>query len=369
MKLELHRDPAVFETLKVDWNTLAEKGVTRVPFVSAEYQRAWWQHRGGGEWPEAELLVITARADEGQLIGIAPLFFAKNLDGRPALLFVGSIEISDYLDLVVAREQADSFCAALLDRLTEPDVPDWEVLDLYNIPESSPTRSALARAARDRGWPSVEQVLQPVTVITRPDSWEAYLALLDKKERQEIKRKLRRASGNEEAMTWYRVGPEHNLQAELEAFLELMALNDGKARFLTPVMYAQFTETIRVLHEKRWLLLAFLKINDDRAAAYLCFDFGNRLWVYNSAIDPRFSSLSVGWVLLAHLLQWAIENRRAAFDFMRGPEDYKLRFGGVPGKIYRLQISRRLTIEELGGEPACLMNEFEADFFPPVRDA
>ena len=76
---------------------------------------------------------------------------------------------------------------------------------------------------------------------------------------------------------------------------------------------------------------------------------------------------TVGWVLLAHSLQWAIENRRAAFDFMRGPEDYKLRFGGVPGKIYRVQISRRLTVEELGGEPACLMNEFEADFFPPAE--
>jgi len=367
MKLELHRDPTVFEKLKLEWNALAEKGVTRVPFVWAEYQSAWWKYCGGGEWSQAELLVVTARATDSTLLGVAPLFFAKNLDGRPALLFVGSIEISDYLDLVVAREQMDAFCAALLDRLTEPDVPDWEVLDLYNLPESSPTRSALARAARKCGWQAVEQVLQPVPVIALPDSWEAYLATLDKKERQEIRRKLRRASGNDETMTWYRVGPEHDLAAEAEAFLKLMALNDGKARFLTPLMHAQFTETIRVMHEKDWLLLAFLKINDERAAAYLCFDFGNRLWVYNSAIDPRFSSLSVGWVLLAHLLQWAIENRRAAFDFMRGPEDYKLRFGGVPGKIYRVQISRRLTVEELGGEPACLMNEFETDFFPPAE--
>ena len=106
------------------------------------------------------------------------------------------------------------------------------------------------------------------------------------------------------------------------------------------------------MHAKGWLLLAFLKINDERAAAYLCFDFGNRLWVYNSAIDSRFSSLSVGWVLLAHLLQWAIENRRAAFDFMRGPEDYKLRFGGVPGKIYRSQISRRQR-EQKCERPRC----------------
>jgi CelD/BcsL family acetyltransferase involved in cellulose biosynthesis len=165
MKLELHRDPAVFENLKSEWNALAEKGVSRVPFVWAEYQRAWWRYCGGGEWPLAELLVVTARATDGQLLGIAPLFFAKNLDGRLALLFVGSIEISDYLDLVVAREQVDAFGAALLDRLTEPDVPDWEVLDLYNLPESSPTRSARARAPQVGGWGAVEQVRQPAPGI------------------------------------------------------------------------------------------------------------------------------------------------------------------------------------------------------------
>jgi len=368
MKLELHRDPAVFETLKVEWNTLAEKGVTRVPFVWAEYQRAWWQHRGGGEWPEAELLVVIARADDGQLIGIAPLFFAKNLDGRPALLFVGSIEISDYLDLVVAREQVDAFSAALLDRLTEPDVPDWEVLDLYNLPESSPTRSALARAARDRGWQAVEQVLQPVPVITLPDSWEAYLATLDKKERQEIRRKLRRVEGGDDRARWYIFDGtgERELAAETEAFLTLMALNPDKARFLTPAMRAQFSAIVRTMAANGWLRLAVLEINGEKVAAYLNFDYNNRLWVYNSAIDPRFMALSPGWVILAYLLRWANENKRAAVDFLRGAEDYKFRFGAVAGKIYRVQISRALPLEELGGEPACMMNEFEADFFPPV---
>ena len=63
-------------------------------------------------------------------------------------------------------------------------------------------------------------------------------------------------------------------------------------------------------------------------------------------------------------LRWAIENKRAAFDFLRGDEDYKFRFGAVAGKIYRVQVGRALAVEELGGSPACLMNEFEADFFP-----
>ena len=109
-----------------------------------------------------------------------------------------------------------------------------------------------------------------------------------------------------------------------------------------------------------------MEINGEKAAAYLSFDFGNRLWVYNSAIDPRFNALSPGWVLLGYLLRWAIENKRAAFDFLRGGEDYKFRFGAAAEKIFRVQVSRQLTLGDLGGEPACLRNEFEADFFPPA---
>jgi CelD/BcsL family acetyltransferase involved in cellulose biosynthesis len=120
--------------------------------------------------------------------------------------------------------------------------------------------------------------------------------------------------------------------------------------------------------EQGWLLLAFLEVNGEKAAAYLNFDYGNRLWVYNSAIDPRFNALSPGWVLLGHLLKWAIEHKRQAFDFLRGDEDYKFRFGAVAGKIYRLQASRAAPLEALGGEPACMMNEFEADFFPQGED-
>jgi CelD/BcsL family acetyltransferase involved in cellulose biosynthesis len=366
MKIELYRDPQVFDALHAEWNALLDRSVSRLPFLRVEYQKGWWAQRGGGEWPQAELLIITGRGEGGELLGIAPLFAAQNRDGRPALLLVGSIEISDYLDLIVPRAQMDSFCAALLERLAADDMRDWEVLDLYNIPESSPTRAALGRAARARGWSASERGLEPVPAIALPDDFENYLAtLVEKKERQEIRRKLRRAEGGEDKFEWYLVAQDRDIAVETEAFLQMMALNPDKARFLTPVMRAQFAETLRAAHAGGWLHLAFLEVNGQKAAAYFSFDFANRLWVYNSALNPRFEGLSAGWVLLAFLLRWAIEHQRAGFDFMRGDEDYKFRFGAVAGKIYRLQVSRRLPLAELGGEPACLMNEFEADFFPP----
>jgi CelD/BcsL family acetyltransferase involved in cellulose biosynthesis len=370
MHFELFRDPGIFERLQPEWNALLQRAVTRVPFLLAEYQQAWWSQLGGGEWPAAELRVVTARDDDGALVGIAPLFQAQNRDGRPALLLVGSIEISDYLDFVMARDQAEAFCAGLLDRLAAPDMAGWEVLDLYNVPAPSPTRAALARAASRRGWLTGEQLLQPVPAIPLPGDWETYLAtMVEKKERQEIRRKMRRAEGGEVPIRWYMVdgAAERDPDAETEAFLTLMSHNPEKAGFLTPAMREQFHTLVRAAAANGWLRLAFLEVNGEKAAAYLTFDFGNRLWVYNSAIDPRFNALSPGWVLLGYLLRWAIENKRSAFDFLRGDEDYKFRFGAVPGKIYRVQSSRALPLEELGGSPACMMNEFEADFFPPQR--
>jgi CelD/BcsL family acetyltransferase involved in cellulose biosynthesis len=270
MNIELHRNSSIFEALTSEWNALLDRSVSRVPFLRAEYQRGWWAHRGGGEWPESELVLAAARDESGRLLGLAPLFAAKNREGRPALLLGGSIEISDYLDVVVERAQAEAFWAVLLERLTQPDVPAWEVLDVYNIPEASPTRAALARAATGRGWATSEQVLEPVPAIPLPGDWETYLARqVEKKERQEIRRKMRRAEGGEDVVAWHIVHPTGDIAAETETFMAMMALNPDKARFLTPAMRAQFHATTRAAAEGGWLHLSWLTVNGERAAGYL----------------------------------------------------------------------------------------------------
>ncbi|MBL8092856.1 MAG: GNAT family N-acetyltransferase [Anaerolineales bacterium] len=361
MQFERSEDPACFDTFAAEWNALLAESITRVPFLTPEYLRTWWAHRGGGEWPEARLALITARDEAGRLVGIAPLFSAVNRDSRPALLLLGSIEISDYLDLVVRPEHAEAFVAGLLEHLAGD--PGWEVLDLYNLQASSPTRAALARAAAERGWGASEQVLEQTPAIPLPTDFETYLAnQVEKKERQEIRRKVRRAENGEQTVTWRLVGPTDDVNLQTDSFLELMALNPDKARFLTPPMRAQFRDTVRAMSARGLLHLAFLDVDGEPAAGYLSFDDGKRLYVYNSAIDPRFNALSAGWVLLAYLIQWSITNGRTVFDFLRGHEDYKFRFGGVAGRILRLQVTRAGA---LTGDPIPSLNPDEAPVFPP----
>ena len=105
MKFTLHREFP--EALRNDWNALLEESFNHVPFLRFEYLETWWQTRGGGEWPEAELAIITAENENG-LVGIAPLFLAA-WEGKRSLLLLGSIEISDYLDLIAREKDLKGF--------------------------------------------------------------------------------------------------------------------------------------------------------------------------------------------------------------------------------------------------------------------
>ena len=327
------------DELETEWNSLLDESVTHVPFLRHEYLRIWWQTHGGGEWPNAELAIITARRNE-QLVGIAPFFVAQH-DGRPALMLLGSIEVSDYLDLIVRPADLDSFLAELLVYLKTANLPQWSALDLYNLLDSSPTLAALEKLASAQGLAFSSQRLQHSPHISLPGDWEAYLAGIDKKQRHEIRRKMRRAEEAGIPLNWYIVEDSAKLDGEIDAFMALMANDADKTAFLTPAMRQHMHLTARCAFDHHCLQLVFLEIGGQKAAGYLNFDYLNQLWIYNSGLEPRFNELSPGWVLLGYLLQWANENKRTEFDFMRGDEEYKYRFGAVDRFVMRVTITPR----------------------------
>jgi len=339
MDFTLHTSFDSLAPLAADWNRLVKAGISDVPFLRYEYLSTWWSTRGGGEWPQADLAVVTA-AENGQLAGIAPLFQAANRQDEPALLLLGSIEISDYLDLVATPALLPRFVSGLLDLLGSTYPAPWSLLDWYNIPEQSPTLAALRTESVKRGWSYNEEPYQPTPYIPLPGDFETYLEKLDKKQRHEIRRKLRRAEESGRGVRWYIVQDGNSLDAEMEAFIALMAHAPDKETFLTPAIRTQLKDSARAAFDFGYLQLAFLEVDGEKACAYFNFDYDNRIWVYNSGLDRKFMEISPGWVLLGHLLKWANENKRTEFDFLRGNEDYKYRFGAVNRQVMRVQVRR-----------------------------
>lgn len=328
------------DTLEHDWNTLLSEGIVHVPFLRHEYLKNWWLTRGGGEWPpEANLVVVSAHENE-HLVGIAPLFQSA-YEGKSTLLFLGSIEISDYLDFIVRPADLDNFLAGLFQFLNDsPEVPNWEQLDLYNLFETSPSLQQLQVCADAQGWKYQNQRCYHAPVINLPGDWEEYLASLDKKQRHEVRRKIRRLEEAPVSLRWYFAEDENSLDSEIDDFLELMAQDPEKEAFLTEEMVTAMSSIIHSAFQQGYLQLAFLEIDGQKAAAYLNFDYDNQLWIYNSGLNRSLMAYSPGWVLLGYLIRWANENKRRSFDFMRGDEDYKYRFGAVDRYLQRVTISR-----------------------------
>lgn len=340
MQITFIRDDSAFEAMGAEWNALLKIAAVNVPFLRHEYLSTWWSTFGGGEWTCGELSIGVARSEDGALMGVAPLFFTRTHDGQPGLMFLGSVEISDYLDFIAPADVLPEFVEALFGALDREGPAGWEVLDLYNVLEDSPVLTLLEGAARRRGWKTSEKRLQPCPRILLDGDWDGYMARLNKKQRHELRRKMRRAEAHPMGIRWRIVGPGEDIDAALETFIGLMAYDEGKAAFLTQVMRSQLRRSVRVAHENGWSQLAFLEVGGEMASGLLNFDYEERVWVYNSGFNPAYLSLSPGWVQVGYLIRWAIEHGRREVDFLRGDEDYKYRLGGVERYVVRMTIRR-----------------------------
>lgn len=342
MEYHLHKDPSAWGSLFESWAELLPESISPLPFLHPSYQLTWWQSLGGGEWLEDESHLALITAHEGEkLMGVAPLFISHKVGDAPALHFIGAIEVSDYLDFVVREKDLEEFLSGLLSFIKNHADLKGLALDLENLVNSSPSLKVLESLAKAKAWTFDQEVLQPSPYISLPDDFETYLAGLDKKQRHEIRRKLRNASNGHDTQ-WYFVEDGNQLADELQAFTEMMRNENDKNNFLKPEMEAFIHAAAKSLFALDVLRLAFLTIDGEKAAAFLSFKCCDRLLVYNSSRADKWMPLSPGWVLLARQIEWAISAGFKEVDMMRGDEGYKYKFGGVDRFVVRAKLSPTL---------------------------
>lgn len=332
MKLTAFDQDELFDQLKGEWNELLHRSTSDRVFSTWEWQSTWWE-----VYQPGKLFVITCRDEGDRLIGLAPWFVETHPVKGLVVRSIGCVEVTDYLDVIVDREYVEPVLNCLAS-FARDHRSIFDLIDLCNIPEYSPTLERFSHYLRQHGF-AVEITQQEVCpIISLPDTWEGYLSeTLDKKDRHEIRRKLRRA---ESAADWYIVGPSHDLNEETDRFLRLMsASHPDKAGFLNdPRNVAFFRAIIPVAFAKGWLQLSFLTIDGKEAATYLNFDYNGRILVYNSGLVPgEYGHLSPGIVLLAQNIKYAIETGHKEFDFLRGSETYKYRMGGKDSPVFMLK--------------------------------
>jgi CelD/BcsL family acetyltransferase involved in cellulose biosynthesis len=334
LNLETYCTESDFDALRDVWNSLVSQNAVNEVFLTWEWQVTWW-----AVYCPGELRLLVGRTDDGQVVGIAPWFIEA---GTRTLRAVGCVDVTDYLDVIALPAHRDAFYQALSGYLADHRA-EFEQLSLCNVRASSPTLAALPPYLTAAGFAVTVEQQETCPHINLPHDFEAYLESLDKKQRHELRRKMRRAENAEEAsgekVAWYIVGPEHDLGAEIERFIGLMrASHPDKAGFMDDAKNdGFFRAVVPKMAACGWLQMAFLTVNGEAAAAYINFDYDNRIGVYNSGLLPQsYAHLSCGIVLLCYLIRHNIEQERAVFDFLRGNEDYKYRMGAQDSPVMEL---------------------------------
>ena len=312
-----------------EWRRLWQLAPDATPFQTPAWLIPWWRHFGQGE------LVVLAARESGRLVALLPLYVYDEPPLRK-LLPVG-IGNSDWLDALCLpgreRELAGALLAAIAARAGR-----FDVCDLLPLPPGSP----LLEAAVD-GLADERLALEPCPVLRLAAAGDELEACLPTPRRRELRYYRRRAEAA--GRLRFETATPATLRELLEAFCALHAARWSR-RGLPGVLA---DEAVRAFHDEaapalmaEGLLRLHALCLDERIVAVL---YGllakGRFLFYLSGFDPDLAGLGLGSLVIGHAIEQAAREEAREFDFLRGREAYKYRWGAQNRPSYGRRLRPR----------------------------
>ena len=320
-----------FQEIEAEWEAVLHDSPADTLFLTPQWQKVWWDIFGDGR----TMCGFSYHGADGAPDGVAAI--ASLVKSGDTVTFVGSQDTFDYNDFPIRPGHEENFYRSLLECMEEQEV---RLLRLDSLRENSSTLELLPEMARGLGY-TVEIEQEDVTSgIALPGTWDEYLGMLNKKDRHELRRKLRRMDSQTD-WKWYSLSEPTQVAERLGEFLTLMRLSrEDKDEFMTPERERFFHNITQRMAEMGQLQLFFLDQDGATVATSLCFDYGGSRLLYNSGYDPEYGYFSVGLLLNAMCLKDAIDRGLGYFDFLRGPEPYKAHLGGQQMSLYQMVVTK-----------------------------
>jgi CelD/BcsL family acetyltransferase involved in cellulose biosynthesis len=359
------------------WDALAARNPWATPFARWAFHRAWWDGYGANAHDETVLVVDPLAEERGEdaIVAIVPLMHRHGVEPTDAathtalrketdetvtplvptakVVFFGASYHADYATVLADPADLPDVAEALVDLLASAAGPHeahpepWDAVDLRRFRDGDPAldavRAAFERRAAGAGWSVVVEVedVCPVAVLPADAGIDDLLATLGKKERHEIRRKVRRA----EAAGTVELVRSPDPLADLDAFIDLHQKRWGADGLFPPTeggaMSRRFFARLFELCAPESLLdLRFLEVEGRRIAAGVSFEDAEAVYYYNAGVDPEARDMSPGVVMVERYVRDALDRGKGRLDFLRGDESYKYEWGAVDSPIRRLLVSR-----------------------------
>jgi CelD/BcsL family acetyltransferase involved in cellulose biosynthesis len=319
-----------------DWERLA----AGVPFRSWTWLSCWWRHYGPQSPAEADrrrLAVLCVFDNDGRPVAIAPWYLeCSSLKGR-ILRALGSGEVcSDYLGLLCEPRACDAVAESLTEYLIEDshqtglDALHCDLLDWTGIDAADREVAALERSLSQAGWGTHRRPGANCWRLKLPAAWEEYVAGLGKNLRRDVRRLEREflQSGRAVLHVVERLADlSHAMGILVELHQRRQQMQGERGCFASRRFAAFYQECVPALFCRGQVQFCWLELDGRPVAAEYQLLGDGILYAYQAGVDPDMMQYQPGKLLNLAILQRAIARGYREFDFLRGDEPYKARFG------------------------------------------
>ena len=318
-----------------EWENLLIESDFPHPFSSFTFYNAWVE-TFVDDLTQIKMLFFY---NENNLVGLAPILI-DHINKNVSIL--GDKDLFDYRDIIYISEFSEEIYTEFLSYLKLQPWFQGYTIFMQSIPESSGLFN-LVNTDKLNNFADVEIKEEDVTPIYDKVGmgvngvWDDYLSTLKKKQRHEIRRKLRKFESQD--FQFKTISNNDDLSEFLPDFYELFINSrEDKKKFLTEERKTFFNKMLFAFAEKNELRILSYYDGNTLISACIVIEYASIYFLYNSAYSLDYNSYSVGLVSKIIALKESIESNLFAFNFLRGNERYKYELGGEDLKLYEIKL-------------------------------
>jgi CelD/BcsL family acetyltransferase involved in cellulose biosynthesis len=296
-------------TVAAEWDRLA--WAARSPFLTTDWLRTWWDAFGEGAFTG-----IVARGSGGELR--AGTCFASR-----ARHLVGAANYhSGAWGLVAADEVARDALLASIGQLGARSI-------VFPTVDDESAAASAERTLATTGYRVAVEAAPPSPYLALPSRFDDLLASASRNLRSQFQRKSR-VLAREGAVALRTVRTTDALNPALDAFFAIEGsgwkTRGGTAILADPRVKAFYTAMAALAAERGWLRLRLLELDGAVVAGDFSLAYANGEFLLKTGFDTRYASFSPGLVLRGEVIRAAIGEGLEFYDFLGGPDSYKLRW-------------------------------------------
>jgi CelD/BcsL family acetyltransferase involved in cellulose biosynthesis len=312
---------AALESLRAEWEALWASVPEATPFQHPAWLLPWWRHIGRGT-----LAAIAVRSPAGELVALASLYLHS--EGERRRLFPVGIATTDDLTALVRPGWEEPALQCIAGQLGQR--ADVDAIECPQQRRGSP----LLQLPCPPGWQQQVQACDPHPVLDLLDPDAVPKAMRDNV------RHCRSRAARSGSIACETAG-----QAQVAGFIDALQqlhaqrwAGRGEPGVLQDAaVLAMHREAAPLLQAAGLLRLHALRVEGRIAAVLYCLAHARSAHYYIGGFDPAHAAISPGTLLVAHAIGQARAEGAAHFDFLRGQEPYKYRWGAVDEPMFALR--------------------------------